>query len=340
MKALRLHDKGDLRLHPESEPVPGSGESLIDVTAVGICGSDLHWFSDMGIGDAHLERPMILGHEFAGIVKNGPHQGERVAVDPAITCGRCEYCLEGNPNFCVEILFAGTSEQDGAFRESMVWPTRNLHPLPDSLDNADGAMLEPLGVAIHTVDLGHVKPGMTVGVFGCGPIGILTIQMARVAGATRIIATDKLAHRLDAAREFGANVAIQASDEGQEREALMRETKGRGMDVTFEAAGEKSAVETAIEAAKPGARVVLCGIPSVDITTFTASTARRKGLTIKLVRRMKHVYPRAIRLAESGQVDVRSIVTHRFSLADADQAFQVANRREGLKILVEPSTTP
>jgi L-iditol 2-dehydrogenase len=336
MNVLRLHGKGSLELHRENDPAPAPGESTVRVTAVGICGSDLHWFLDSGIGDTRLEQPVILGHEFAGVAADGPQQGQRVAVDPAIACGRCEHCLEGNPNFCLEMRFAGDGKQDGALRESLAWPTRNLHPLPESLSDADGAMLEPLGVAIHSVDLGRVSTGATVGVFGCGPIGLLTIQVARAAGAVQIVATDLLAHRLDAARELGADIVLEAADTGGEREAILAATRGRGLDVTFETAGENAAVETAIETAKRGARVVLCGIPTVDRTTFTASTARRKGLTIKLVRRMGHVYPRAIRLVESGRVDVRSIVTHRFPLADAQQAFEVASRRDGLKVIVEP----
>lgn len=158
-------------------------------------------------------------------------------------------------------------------------------------------MLEPLGVALHAVDLGHLKPGMNIGVFGSGPIGLLIAQIARISGATTIIATDPLTHRLDAAREFGATHAIEA--DGQESNKILSITNGRGVDVAFEAAAANAAVEAAIASTKPGARVVLVGLPGDDRTTFTASVARRKGLTIKLSRRMKHTYPRAIQLAIS-----------------------------------------
>jgi L-iditol 2-dehydrogenase len=336
MKVLRLHGVRDLRLHIEPDPVPGPGKSLLRVTAVGLCGSDVHWFSDAGIGDARLTRPLVLGHEFAGVIESGERRGQRVAADPAVPCGACEFCLEGNPNLCVALRFAGHGTEDGALREYMAWPTHCLHPLPNSLTDADGAVLEPLGVAIHAVDLGHLKPGMTVGVFGCGPIGLLVLQVARAAGATHLIATDKLAYRLEAARSLGATAVFQAAN-GQESAEILAATNGKGVDVAFEAAGENEAVEAAIETARPGGRVVLVGIPSDDRTAFTASTARRKGLTIKMTRRMKHVYPRAIRLVESGMVDVRSLVTHRFPLEEIDQAFSVAERREGLKVIIEPS---
>jgi L-iditol 2-dehydrogenase len=311
-------------------PIPAPDEALVRVTAVGLCGSDLHWLGEGAIGDARLDKPLVLGHEFAGVTAGGA----RVAVDPAIPCGECEFCREGNPNLCTALRFAGHSTQDGALREYVAWQTRCVHPVPDSLTDIDGALLEPLGVALHALDLGHVKSGTSIGVFGCGPIGLLIVRLARVAGATTIIATDKLTHRLDAARAFGATHTIQA--DGQEASEILAITHARGIDVAFEAAGANAAVEAAIAAAKPGARVVLVGIPDDDRTAFTASIARRKGLTIKLSRRMKHTYPRAIQLAASGKIDLRSLVTHRFPLAEFQRAFSIAQKREGLKVIIEP----
>jgi L-iditol 2-dehydrogenase len=178
-------------------------------------------------------------------------------------------------------------------------------------------------------------PSITVGVFGCGPIGLLVLQVARVAGATGIIATEKLPHRLEAARSLGATAIFQA-DEGGEAAQVLAAAGGRGVDVAFEATDENGAVEAAIAAVRPGGRVILIGIPLDDRTAFTPSVARRKGLTIKLTRRMKHTYPRAIRLAEQGLVDVHSLVSHRFPLADGERAFSIAERRDGLKVIVEP----
>lgn len=320
MKVIRLHDPNILRLHDEPVPVPGAGETLVRVKAVGICGSDLHWFGEAGIGDARLEKPLVLGHEFAGVIADGPRKGERVAVDPAVPCNVCEFCLQGNPNLCEHLHFAGHGSEDGALREYLAWPTACLHSLPDSLSDVDGVMLEPLGVAIHTVDLGKLRVGMSVGVFGCGPIGLLVIQVARLAGATEVFVTEPLPHRLEAARALDA-----------------REWKpGQDVDVAFEVAGENAAVETAVAAVKPGGRVILAGTPADDRTSFPASIARRKGLTFKLVRRMKFTYPRAIQLVESGQVNVRSLVSHRFPLQQSQQAFTVAQRREGLKVIITP----
>jgi len=175
MKSVRLHAVGDLQFHNEPVPVAGDGEQVLRVKAVGVCGSDLHWFSEGGIGDAQLAHPLVLGHEFAGVTESG----ERVAVDPAIPCGMCEWCEKGHSNLCANLKFAGHSMQDGALREWLSWPTKCLHSLPDSMSDAEGALLEPLGVAIHAVDLGKIQAGMRVGVFGCGPIGL---QIGRAHG--------------------------------------------------------------------------------------------------------------------------------------------------------------
>jgi len=329
MKSVRLHGTGDLRIHDEPVPIAGKGEKLIRIRSVGVCGSDLHWFSQGEIGDAKLERPLVLGHEFAGETEDG----QRVAVDPAIPCGHCEFCEHGHPNLCPSVIFAGHGKQDGALQEYMAWNEKYLFPIPDSITYEDGAMLEPLGVAIHSVDLGKIKTGMTIGVFGCGPIGLLIIQLAKLSGAANIIATDKLVHRVEVAKACGAHHAFLAGD-SRELEEIRAATKGRGVDVAFEVAGEQDAVDASVAAVILGGKVILVGIPDDDKTSFSASTARRKGLTIKLVRRMKHTYPRAIDLVSKGLVDVRSLVTHRFSLEKAAEAFEVAERREGIKVVV------
>jgi len=180
MRVARLHGARDVRLHDEPMPTPRADQSLVRVTAVGICGSDLHWFREAGIGDAKLNRPLVLGHEFAGITES---TGQRVAIDPLIACGVCEYCREGKPNLCAAQRFTGHDAEDGALREYIAWYNDCFFPLPDALSDEDGAMLEPLGIAIHVARLAKLEPGMTVGVFGCGPIGLLLVQVARVSGA-------------------------------------------------------------------------------------------------------------------------------------------------------------
>lgn len=335
MKVLRLYGERDLQLSDEPRPEIRAGEVLLKVEAVGICGSDLHWFEDSGIGDDRLTRPLVLGHEFAGLVVEGPHAGRRVAVDPAIHCGKCSFCESGNPNFCADLRFAGHGENDGALRGFMAWPARMVHPLPQDFTAADGVMLEPLGVALHALDLAHLRPGVSVAVLGCGPIGLLLIQLARLSGATEILATDPLLHRRQKALEMGADTCIDSRDDLQFRDLVGRLRLG-GVDVAFEVAGQNDAVEAALEAIRPGGKVILVGIPGEDTTSFSASLARRKGVSVKLVRRMKHTYPRAIELVKKGCIDVRSLVTHQFPIAQYEEAFTIAAERRGLKVLVEP----
>ena len=208
MRAARLHGAGDLRLAGEPEPDAGPGEELVRVTAVGICGSDLHWWDEGGIGDAVLTRPLVLGHEAAGVIEAGPRRGTRVAIDPAITCGTCRPCLDGYRNLCAGSGSPGTVTRTGPCAKLLAWPSDLLHPLPDSVTDIDGALLEPLGVAIHALDLGHVRLGARVAVVGCGPIGLLLIAVLRTAGASHIAAFEPLPHRREAALRYGADVCL------------------------------------------------------------------------------------------------------------------------------------
>ena len=330
MRAARLQGRGDLRVGEEPEPAAGAGMSLVRVTAVGICGSDLHWWDEGAIGDATLAHPLVLGHEGAGVIAEGPRRGERVAIDPAITCGTCRACRDGYANLCYRIQFAGHGETDGMMREFMAWPTELLHPLPDTVTDADGALLEPLGVAVHSVDLGHLPFAGTASVIGCGPIGLLLISVLKAAGASSVLAVEPLAHRREAAARYGADLVAEPG-------ALdLRELVGAGVDVAFEAAGNDEGVGLAVESVRPGGRVVLAGIPGDDAITLQASVARRKGLTIAMVRRMNHVYPRAISLAARGVVDLGALVSGRAGLGSVAEAFGDAARRTGLKVLIEP----
>ncbi|NLS78050.1 MAG: alcohol dehydrogenase catalytic domain-containing protein, partial [Chloroflexi bacterium] len=199
-----------MRIVQAARPVPGPGEVLLRIRAVGICGSDLHYYKEGGIGDAVVNEPLIIGHEFAAeVAELGPgvtglFVGQPVAVEPAMPCHHCELCVEGNSNLCPSVRFAGSPGVQGAMREYMVHPAANCFPLLPGMTFADGAVLEPLGIGIHAVDLGKQKVGATVAVLGCGPIGLLTMQVARAAGASRIFATDLLDYRLEAAKKCGA----------------------------------------------------------------------------------------------------------------------------------------
>ena len=178
MHCAVLHAAGDVRVDRMDDPVPEAGESLVRITSVGLCGSDLHWFTDGAIGDAALSRPLVLGHEMAGVVVSGPSAGRSVGIDPALPCGHCRECRSGLEHLCTRMHFAGHSDTDGGLRELMAWPDRRLHLLPDGYDPACGSLLEPLGVAVHSADLAHLRFGSTVAVVGCGPIGLMLIELA------------------------------------------------------------------------------------------------------------------------------------------------------------------
>jgi len=334
MHAARLYAAGDVRV--SAEPDPGSappGWSLLAVTSVGICGSDLHWFTDGGIGENRIDHPVVPGHEFAARALSGPHAGRRVAVDPAIPCGHCEMCALGHHNLCPTVQFAGHGTLDGAMQEYLWWPDHLLYPLPDDISDDAGALLEPLGVAIHAVDVSHLRPGADVLVVGAGPIGVLTVQVTLRAGASRVFVSEPLAHRRRTAAESGATAAWEPHHAAQE---LAAATGGRGVDVVIEVAGTDSGIATAVSAIKPGGRIALAGIPSEDSSSFPAAAARRKGLTFAMVRRMKDTYPRAIALAAGG-VDLDSLVTQRYPLSDVAKAFTVAAERGGDKVVVAVS---
>lgn len=334
MKVVRLHAVGDLRVHDEPEPTPEHGEELVRVTAVGLCGSDRHWFTDGGIGDAAISRPIVLGHEVAGVIEGGKRDGVRVALDPAVPCRRCDVCATNREHLCSKLRFAGHGDTDGGLREVMAWPSRLLHSVPDAIGDPESALLEPLGVALHALDLGQVRAAMGAGVYGCGPIGLMLVQLLCMMGCAPIVATDRLAHRVDAALGLGATDGhvVQAGSETAAR-ALP------AVDVAFEAAGDDAALATAVWRTRPGGRVVLVGIPSGDRTEFRASLVRRKELSLLLCRRMTSAdLPRAISLASSGRVDLREVVSENFPIERVDDAFDRLVQFRGLKIVVTPSS--
>jgi L-iditol 2-dehydrogenase len=320
VEAARLHGPGDVRVGREPEPRPAPGEVRLTVAAIGLCGSDLHWFEEGSIGDAGLDHPLALGHEFSGRLDDG----RLVAADPCIACGECPPCLAGREHLCERSRFAGHSVTDGALRSVMTWPERLLRPLPAGMTAEEGALVEPLGVALHAVDLARVQPGETAAVFGCGPIGLLVIQVLRDLGLAPVVATELLPHRLAAAVAFGA-VAASA-----ERPPI-------DVDVAFDTAGMDDALAGAIEACRPGGRVVLVGIPPHDRSSYRASVARRKELTLQLCRRMEAAdLERAIALAAAGRIDLAGLITHRYQLEEARKAFATLAARSGIKVIVTP----
>jgi len=332
MQAARLHGPKDIRIADEpAPPPPKPGEVTLKILTVGVCGSDLHMYEAGRIGYTDITEPFILGHEFMGeIVALGPdaldgeHQplrvGQRVAVEPAVPCWRCELCEHGHPNLCPNHYFYGLFPDDGALRERMLVSARNCFPMPDALSDDAGPLLETLGVAIHAIDLSKIRIGHTVAVIGVGPVGALITRLAVLAGAARVIVFDKLDWRLQKACDWGATQAFNV-DQIDPVKAALDVTGGRGVDVAIEAAWADHSIQQAADMARYGGRLLLVGIPPDDQLRLQHSVARRKGLSIIMSRRMKHTYPRAIELAVSGAVKLEELVSHRFDLAETAVAY-------------------
>lgn len=324
--AAILTRPGQIEVNEMELAAPGEDEVMIRVQAVGLCGSDAHWFEEGTIGDAGLGAGLVLGHEFCGVIDSGPRAGERVAVDPAIPCLVCEQCQRNRQNLCLDLRFAGHGTTHGALRRRLVWPERCLVPLPDDMPDEVGALLEPLGVAIHAVDLALVDEAATVGVIGSGPIGLLVVVVLQARGVANLVATDLLAHRLGAAESLGAGVEPSPLADSSAR-----------FDVVFETAGNDSALATALEITRPGGMVVAVGIPPDDRNTFAASVARRKELTLRWCRRMDAGdMARAVSLAATRTGELHELVTHRYPLTETGRAFECLTERRGVKVLVTP----
>jgi L-iditol 2-dehydrogenase len=337
-RALFIRGAHDAYVAPFNLRHGRPGEVLIDVASVGLCGSDLHYYKDGGIGSAVVKEPFVPGHEFGGYLCEDLDElalarGALVAVDPNKACGHCEYCERGHPNLCPNVEFIGAPPFDGAMTERIWVPASQIVPLPADFTPLQAVMLEPLGVAIHAVDLAKPRLLEQVALIGSGPIGLLILQVLKAAGAGEILVIDPLEHRREMAARLGAARTGTSVDD-------IREWTGRvGAPLVIEATNSPLGFRDAVLAAKIGGRIVLVGIPDGDIYTLPAAEARRRGLKIKFARRMGEVYPRAIELVAGGKVDVASLVTHEVALDEAPDTFRnhADNAPGYIKSLIYPN---
>lgn len=337
-EALFLYGPRDARVAPFHLRERRPGEVLVEVAAVGICGSDLHYYKDGGIGGAVVRAPFVPGHEFGGFLCDDVPElrlarGALVAVDPNIACGHCDWCREGYFNLCPNVEFIGALPLDGAMTSRIWVPTSQIVKLPPAMTPLDAAMLEPLGVAMHAVDLAKPRLLERAAVLGAGPIGLLILQALKVAGAGDVYVVEPQAHRREMAMRFGAAAV------GETVADVAGWSEGKGFSLVVEATNNPLGFRDAAQAARIGGRVVLVGIPDGDIYTLPAAEARRRGLKIRFSRRMVDAYPRAIALVASRRVDVASIVTHRIDLAATPDMFRaLAESAPGLgKVLIYPN---
>jgi L-iditol 2-dehydrogenase len=317
-----------MRMVEMEKPVPRPHEALIRLESCGVCGSDVHYYLDGGIGSQILKGPTILGHEYAGVVEavgadaDPALVGRRVAVEPGIPCMQCEWCRTGHYNVCRSMYFPGGPGCDGAFRDYIAVHAQFCFTIPETMSAAEAAMLEPLAVAVHTAELARLQPGDTAAVIGLGPIGLLTARMLRVMGAHTIYGADLLDYRVEAGARHGVDVGIHASREDTV-ERILDETGGRGVDVAVDCSNRSEPLAQCVRAARPAGRCVLTGISGADEDTMPVGQARRKELTLHWCRRFRHNYPAAIRLLADKKVDVMSLVTHSFPLERTQEAFDL-----------------
>ncbi|MFT5896759.1 MAG: L-iditol 2-dehydrogenase [bacterium] len=321
--ALFIHAAGDVRVGEHTPAEPLASEVMVNIEVVGVCGSDLHYYKDGGIGGAVISTPFVPGHEFSGtLCSDVPsldlQQGELVAVDPATPCHACEWCVSGYHNLCPQVRFIGAPPFNGAMTQSLAVPESGLIKLPSGMTADQAAMLEPLGVCIHAIDLARPRLMESVAVLGCGGIGLGVIQLLALSGCQRIIGIDPQPHRMEKARSMGAHFV------GRDVETVQEITASRGCDLVIEATNSPNGMLHSIQSAAIGGRVILVGIPDGDAySTVSAAEARRRGLDLRFSRRMGNVYQRAIALVHEQRVDVDTLITHRFSLDDSPEAFHL-----------------
>jgi len=345
MQAVYLHAARDLRVHQDPIPeITQPDEVLVQIGAVGVCGSDCHFYERGRIGPFVVQAPIILGHECAGRIAavgrevTGLVPGDMVCIEPGVPCRRCRRCREGRYNLCeVRVLFMGTPPADqGAFREYLTWPADFVFKLPQGVSVEDGAMVEPLAVGVHACRRGGISPGQSAAVLGAGPIGLLALQAAAAYGARPVIATDVIPFRLELARKLGG-LSIDASREDVAG-AIRDLTDGRGADVVIETAGSITTIRQAMAAVKTGGVVVLVGMPPEDEAMLVVMDMMVREYDLRTVFRYANCYPPTLSLIASGRVNLAALRTHEFPLEQTEQAIHttLTRKTEAVKVLVKP----
>lgn len=325
MKTAVMTGIGKVELTQRQIPVPAPGEVLVKVEYVGICGSDLHYFESGRIGDYVVEPPFVLGHEAGGIVVEigegvtDLKPGDRVALEPGKTCGRCAQCKGGKYNLCNDVVFFATPPVDGVFQEYVAHEAGLCFPIPDHMSTMEAALIEPLAVGLHAARQGGACLGQTAVVTGAGCIGLCCLLALRAMGVSRIIVVDVMKKRLDKALELGADFVINGKEEDTVKR-ILELTGGKGADLGIETAGSQVTAGQLIRSAGKGSAIVFVGYSASGEMTLPMSLALDKELTFKTVFRYRNIYPMAIEAVASGRINIRDIVTDVFELDEIQKA--------------------
>ena len=343
MRTAELFEPRKFRLTEGTAQKPGPGEIQLRIHAVGICGSDMHDFSEGRVGDTVCQYPMVLGHEPTGVVvSTGPGvtgwaPGDRAALEPAVYCYHCEFCLSGRHNICEHVRFHSSPADPGFFRETANLPASNVLPLPAGIGFREGTLFEPLAVVLHSMKFAAIRPLDTAAVFGAGPIGLMTIALLKMCGAGRVFSVEPVAHRREMAKALGADAVIDPSQVDASRE-ILNATGTRGVDVTMDCATKDDTLDQCVMATRNGGRMVVTGIPVEVRVPLQWHTARRKELTIYNVRRSAHESEAALALLRDYPGRFAPILTHTYPLEKVQPAFEMLEQfSDGAgKVVIQP----
>ncbi|MCM3270842.1 NAD(P)-dependent alcohol dehydrogenase [Paenibacillus elgii] len=344
MKAAIMKEPLRIEIEEVDVPEPRGNEVLVKVMAVGVCGSDIHYYEHGRIGNYIVEKPMILGHECAGIVAQiGPdvrnlQVGDRVAIEPGVTCGKCENCKAGRYNLCPDVEFLATPPYDGAFVQYLRHREDFLFKIPHELSFEEAALNEPFSVGIHAAKRLQIEPGSTVAIMGMGPVGLMAVVAAKAFGASKIIVTDLEDNRLEAAKALGAHHAINVRT--QDANQVIKElTDGKGADAALETAGNPKALQTALGALKRGGKLAVIGLPAQNEVGLHIPFISEYEVEIYGIFRYANTYPQGIQFLSSGISDLSLLITDRYELDQTQEAMERArtNKAGSLKVVVYPN---
>ena len=337
MKAMKLVGIKQMEMQDEPAPViEKDTDVLIKMSAIGVCGSDVHYYVSGKIGSLVVRYPFSVGHEGAGVVEkvgagvSEIRPGDRVAIDPAIACGHCDQCKAGRHHTCRELVFLGCPGQiEGCLKEYIVMPESNCFKIKDSMTMAQAVICEPLAIGYYSVEQSVAMQGAKVGILGAGPIGLCVLLPGRAKGAEKIYVTDKIEERVVIAKQAGADWA--GNPDRENIVAKILEQEPAGLDVVFECCGQQDAIDEAVEILKPGGKLMIVGIPQVDRISFDINKIRRKEICVQNVRRQCDCVQPALDMIDNKEIDVDFMVTHRFGFEDCRQAFDlVADYKDGV----------
>ncbi len=341
-KAMYMTGLRKIEMREIDIPVPNEDQVLIKLEYVGICGSDVHYLEHGRIGDFIVDGDFILGHECSGVVVEIGNRvkrlkvGDKVALEPGVTCGQCEFCKSGKYNLCPDVEFLATPPYHGCLMNYIAFPENMAFKLPENVSTKEGALVEPLAVGLHAASQGNIRLGDKVVILGAGTIGLVTLLACKACGATDVTVVDIIEKRLEVAKRLGATRVINAKNENAV-EVIAGLTDGAGADKVIETAGSEFTIKQSPYLVKRGGTIVLVGLAAKSIIDFDFMQIMTKEVEIKSVFRYRNLYPVAIEAIADGKIDIKGIVSHEFAFEDSSKAFDfvIDNKNDVVKAVIK-----